>query len=65
LSYVLPDDTAIHERLRFARAGITCGFSSLIPGMLVREPVHGMQGALEKLGLIELYALRAFSFRRS
>jgi hypothetical protein len=48
LSYVLPNDAAFHVRLRYARAGMICGFAGFIPGMLVREPIHGMQALLEK-----------------
>ena len=48
LSSVLPDDAAFPVRLRCARAGMICGFPVLLPGMLVREPVHGMQALLER-----------------
>ena len=33
-----------YKRLRFARAGTIHGGPCLAPGMLVRVPVHGMQG---------------------
>jgi hypothetical protein len=45
------NDTVIHMRLRCARAGMICGFLCFISGMLVREPVRGMQGALENKDL--------------
>jgi len=39
---------ALHGRFRFARAGQHRGCPVLLPGMLVRRAVHGMQGAREK-----------------
>jgi len=54
LSSVLRDDTAFQVRLRCARAGMICGFAGFIPGMLVREPLHGMQGLWENQRIKEL-----------
>jgi hypothetical protein len=31
-----------------------CGFAGFIPGMLVREPLHGMQGLWENQRIKEL-----------
>ena len=50
LPSVEPSDTAFHVRLRCARAGKICGLPVLRAGMLVREPIHGMQGLLEQQG---------------
>jgi hypothetical protein len=45
---VFLSNAAARERLRFARAGMIRGYTGPAPGMLVRGPVHGMQGPLER-----------------
>ena len=49
-SSVIRCDIAFPVRLRYARAGMTCGSTGFVPDMLVREPAHGMQALLEKQG---------------